>query len=383
MIAPADPYIPDFAAAGADIITVHPEAGPHLHRSVALIKDHGKKAGVALNPATPIEAIEHVLDIVDLVLVMSVDPGFGGQSFIASVTDKIRALRARIDALGRAIDLEVDGGINPDTARDRDRGWRRRAGRGHRDLRGRPAAYAGNIKRLRGEAAIPMSSGHRLLRLGALSSQSVGAAARRLGDYLGAALARRRGARRRVAGGRIPLSPARSCRSHLPPWDAPDRVGRNSSPSFTVSVGLAISWRHRAARLYTAGGMDDGIGSTNAMPGPRWRGAPMYWPTVLSAWTEHFGAIARDERVSGTPHCRAMRGKRAISTASPAVARRDCRGLRRCAGLVIAWVALDRGRALQCRALDRFLKEDRGADLARWRPCRARAAARNSSRCAI
>jgi ribulose-phosphate 3-epimerase len=155
MIAPADPYIPEFAAAGADIITVHPEAGPHLHRSVALIKDHGKKAGVALNPATPIEAIEHVLDIIDLVLVMSVDPGFGGQTFIASVTDKIRALRARIDAMGRAIDLEVDGGINHDTAPIAIAAGADVLVAGTATFENGPGAYAGNIKRLRGEGMRP------------------------------------------------------------------------------------------------------------------------------------------------------------------------------------------------------------------------------------
>jgi len=116
MIAPADPYIPAFAEAGADILTVHPEAGPHLYRSVELIKSLGKKAGVALNPATPIDAIAHVLDQIDLVLVMSVSPGFGGQSFIAAMVEKIRAARALIDASGRVIDLEVDGGINAETA---------------------------------------------------------------------------------------------------------------------------------------------------------------------------------------------------------------------------------------------------------------------------
>jgi ribulose-phosphate 3-epimerase len=150
MIAPADPYIPDFAEAGADIITVHPEAGPHLHRSLELIKHHGKKAGVALNPATPVEAIEHVLDLVDLVLVMSVDPGFGGQSFITSVTGKIADLRRRIDASGRAIDLEVDGGINPETAR-----IARAAGAdvlvaGTATFEGGAGAYAANIRHLRG-----------------------------------------------------------------------------------------------------------------------------------------------------------------------------------------------------------------------------------------
>ena len=117
MISPVDNYIADFAAAGADIITVHPEAGPHLHRTVQLIKSLGKKAGVSLNPGTPVEAVDYVLGEIDLVLVMSVNPGFGGQSFIASQLDKIKALRKRIDASGRKIDLEVDGGVNAQTAR--------------------------------------------------------------------------------------------------------------------------------------------------------------------------------------------------------------------------------------------------------------------------
>ncbi|MBU6508511.1 MAG: ribulose-phosphate 3-epimerase, partial [Alphaproteobacteria bacterium] len=108
MIAPVDPYIEDFARAGADIITVHPEAGPHLHRTVQLIKSLGKKAGVALNPATPVDAVDYVIGDLDLVLVMSVDPGFGGQSFIPAALDKIRAVRQRIDETRRAIDLEVD-----------------------------------------------------------------------------------------------------------------------------------------------------------------------------------------------------------------------------------------------------------------------------------
>ncbi len=117
MIAPVDPYIAEFAAAGADIITVHPQAGPHLHRTIQLIKSLGKKAGVALNPATPIDAIDYVIGDIDLILVMSVNPGFGGQAFITSQLDKIKALRQRIDASGRAIDLEVDGGINAQNAR--------------------------------------------------------------------------------------------------------------------------------------------------------------------------------------------------------------------------------------------------------------------------
>jgi ribulose-phosphate 3-epimerase len=152
MISPADPYIPEFADAGADIITVHPEAGPHLHRSLELIKHHGKKAGVALNPATPIEAIEHVLDMVDLVLVMSVDPGFGGQSFIASVVGKIAALRRRIDAGGRRIDLEVDGGINAETARIAAAAGADVLVAGTATFEHGPGAYAANIRRLRGEA---------------------------------------------------------------------------------------------------------------------------------------------------------------------------------------------------------------------------------------
>jgi ribulose-phosphate 3-epimerase len=116
MISPVDPYIPEFIDAGADIITVHQEAGAHLHRTLQLIKSMGKKAGVSLNPATPASTLEYVMDQVDLILVMSVNPGFGGQKFIHSQLDKIRALRGMIDASGRDIDLEVDGGINAETA---------------------------------------------------------------------------------------------------------------------------------------------------------------------------------------------------------------------------------------------------------------------------
>jgi ribulose-phosphate 3-epimerase len=150
MIAPADPFVPEFAAAGADIITVHPEAGPHLHRTLQLIKSLGKKAGVSLNPATPVETIDHVLGDIDLVLVMSVNPGFGGQSFIPAALDKIRALRRRIDASGRAIDLEVDGGINAETARAAIAAGADVLVAGTATFSGGAAAYAGNIKRLRG-----------------------------------------------------------------------------------------------------------------------------------------------------------------------------------------------------------------------------------------
>ena len=114
MIAPADPYISAFAKAGADIITVHAEAGPHLHRSLQAIRAEGKKAGVAINPATPVSALEYILDNVDLILVMSVNPGFGGQSFIRESLVKLAQAKALIG--GRPIDLEVDGGINPATA---------------------------------------------------------------------------------------------------------------------------------------------------------------------------------------------------------------------------------------------------------------------------
>ncbi|MCB1537694.1 MAG: ribulose-phosphate 3-epimerase [Rhodospirillales bacterium] len=116
MIAPADPFLEAFAAAGADIITIHPESGPHLHRSLQTIRALGKKAGVALNPATPARILDHVIDLVDLVLVMTVNPGFGGQTYIP-LEDKIADIRARIDATGRAVDLEVDGGITPETAK--------------------------------------------------------------------------------------------------------------------------------------------------------------------------------------------------------------------------------------------------------------------------
>jgi ribulose-phosphate 3-epimerase len=115
MIAPVDPYVEAFAKAGADIITVHAEAGPHLDRSLQLIRSLGKRAGVALNPGTPVSAVAHVLDRVDLILVMTVNPGFGGQSYIASMGDKLKSLRSLIG--DRPIHLQVDGGVTPDTAK--------------------------------------------------------------------------------------------------------------------------------------------------------------------------------------------------------------------------------------------------------------------------
>jgi ribulose-phosphate 3-epimerase len=149
MIQPVDPFIPAFAEAGADIITVHAEAGPHLHRSLELVKRQGKKAGVSLNPATPVAALDHVFDEVDLILVMSVNPGFGGQSFIASQLAKIAALRERIEASGRSIDLEVDGGINVETAARAVAAGADVLVAGTATFGGGPAAYAENIRRLR------------------------------------------------------------------------------------------------------------------------------------------------------------------------------------------------------------------------------------------
>ena len=116
MIAPVDPYVAAFAEAGADHMLVHPEAGPHLHRTLQLIRSHGKQAGVVLNPGTPPETIAWVLDLVDIILVMTVNPGFGGQAFLASQLAKIAALRRMIDASGRSIALSVDGGVAPETA---------------------------------------------------------------------------------------------------------------------------------------------------------------------------------------------------------------------------------------------------------------------------
>ena len=156
MISPVDIFVPAFAEAGADIITVHAEAGPHLHRSVQLIKSLGKKAGVALNPATPVAAVEGVLDEVDLVLVMSVNPGFGGQTFIPAMIPKIAALRRLIDAGGRAIDLEVDGGVNAETASQAIAAGADVLVAGAAAFRGGPAAYGENIRRLRAPEPTPI-----------------------------------------------------------------------------------------------------------------------------------------------------------------------------------------------------------------------------------
>jgi ribulose-phosphate 3-epimerase len=149
MITPVDPHLEAFRAAGADFITIHPEAGPHLHRSLRRIRDLGAKPGVALNPATPVEALDWVLEEVDLVLVMSVNPGFGGQAFLPGQLRKIEALRRRIDLVGRPVILEVDGGVTPDTAgRCTDAGATALVA-GSAVFRGGARAYGENIARLR------------------------------------------------------------------------------------------------------------------------------------------------------------------------------------------------------------------------------------------
>ncbi len=149
MIAPVDPFIDAFADAGANILTVHPEAGPHLHRTLQRIRAAGMKSGVALNPATPADAIKPVLDDVDLILVMSVNPGFGGQSFIGSQLRKIETVRAMIDAISRDIMLEVDGGVDPETAPKAIAAGANVLVAGSAVFRGGEGAYAQNIAALR------------------------------------------------------------------------------------------------------------------------------------------------------------------------------------------------------------------------------------------
>jgi len=150
MIAPVDPFLQAFADAGADCISVHPESGPHLHRTLQTIKALGKRAGVVLNPATPVDAIDHVIDMLDLILVMSVNPGFGGQKFIESQLPKITELRRRITASGRAIDLEVDGGVDRSNAARVIAAGADALVAGTASFQGGPACYADNIAALRG-----------------------------------------------------------------------------------------------------------------------------------------------------------------------------------------------------------------------------------------
>ncbi len=153
MIAPVDPYIAAFAAAGASIITFHPEAGPHAHRTAQAIRATGAKPGVSLNPGTPIEVIDNLIDLIDLVLIMTVNPGFGGQSFIESQLPKIEAARKRIDASGRDIILEVDGGVNAETAPRVIAAGATALVAGTAVFTGGPSAYAANIARLRASTA--------------------------------------------------------------------------------------------------------------------------------------------------------------------------------------------------------------------------------------
>jgi len=153
MIAPCDPYLEAFAKAGSDIITVHVEAGPHLHRSLQAIRALGKKAGVTVNPGTSEAMIEPVIDLVDLILVMSVNPGFGGQTFIASAVDKIRKLRAMLG--GRPIDIEIDGGVTPHNAAEVARAGANVLVAGSAVFKGGNAdAYRANIAAIRNAAAL-------------------------------------------------------------------------------------------------------------------------------------------------------------------------------------------------------------------------------------
>ena len=151
MISPVDPFIEAFVDAGADIITVHPEAGAHTHRTLQLIKSFGKKAGISLNPGTPVEVVDNLIDLCDLILIMSVNPGFGGQKFIDSQLRKIEAVRKKIDATGRTIDLEVDGGVTIETAPGCVSAGADVLVAGTAVFRGGPDSYAANIAAIRGE----------------------------------------------------------------------------------------------------------------------------------------------------------------------------------------------------------------------------------------
>ena len=153
MIAPCDPYLEAFAKAGSDIVTVHVEAGPHIHRSLQAIRALGKKAGVTMNPGTSESAIEHVIDLVDLILVMSVNPGFGGQKFIPEALSKVRNVRALVGA--RPIDIEIDGGITPETAAEATRAGANAFVAGSAVFKDRtPESYRRNIDAIRNAAAL-------------------------------------------------------------------------------------------------------------------------------------------------------------------------------------------------------------------------------------
>lgn len=150
MIAPVDTYLEAFIAAGANIVSIHPEAGPHLHRSLKRIRELGAKAGVVFNPSTPVEHVEWILEDIDLMLVMTVNPGFGGQSFIPGQLRKIERLRKMIDASGLDIHIEVDGGVTPVTAPQCMSAGATALVAGSAVFKGGPDAYAGNIRALKG-----------------------------------------------------------------------------------------------------------------------------------------------------------------------------------------------------------------------------------------
>ena len=150
MVAPVDPWLEAYRKAGADVLSVHPESGPHLHRTLAYIRELGAKAGVVFNPATPLEILEEVVDLVDLVLIMSVNPGFGGQSFIRSALSKIERARAVLDQAGSAAVLQVDGGVTAENAADCIAAGATAMVAGTAVFRGGPEAYARNIAALRG-----------------------------------------------------------------------------------------------------------------------------------------------------------------------------------------------------------------------------------------
>ena len=152
MISPVDHFLDDFAAAGADLITVHPEAGPHLHRTISRIRGLGKKAGVSLNPATPAKMLDYIIEDVDLVLVMSINPGFGGQKFLPAQLRKNEAIATMVAKRGLTVEIEVDGGIDPVTARQACDAGATVLVAGTAAFRGGPDQYAANIKALRGDA---------------------------------------------------------------------------------------------------------------------------------------------------------------------------------------------------------------------------------------
>lgn len=150
MVSPADQLVEEFAEAGADILSVHPEAGPHLHRTLMRIRALGKKAGVVLNPATPLDCLDHVLEMADLVLLMSVNPGFGGQRFIEATLPKLERLAQRVAKAGLATEIEIDGGVDADNARRLQDAGATVLVAGTASFRGGPAHYAANIARLKG-----------------------------------------------------------------------------------------------------------------------------------------------------------------------------------------------------------------------------------------